>query len=187
MQIRVIHLLRLFAKIWKRIKMLALKKLFKSAGANIIFDPNDRFSYESITIGNDVFIGSGAKFSASESSINIGRKVMFGPNVTIMGGDHNTSVIGKYMFDVKEKQPGNDLPVLINDDVWVGCGVTILKGVTIGEGAIVAAGALVINSVEAYSIVGGVPAKKLSMRFSPEEIKKHKNILGISECAGYLE
>ena len=45
---------------------------------------------------------------------------MFGPNVAIIGGDHNTSEIGKYMYDIKSKLPENDLPVVIDDDVWVG-------------------------------------------------------------------
>jgi len=55
-------------------------------------------------------------------------------------------------------------PVVIEDDVWVGHGATILKGVKIGKGAIVAAGAVVTRDVESYSIVGGVPAKLIRVR-----------------------
>jgi len=66
--------------------------------------------------------------------------------VTILGGDHNTSVIGKAMFFVHTKRPEDDLPVVIEDDVWVGTRVTILKGVRIGRGAIVAAGAVVTRT-----------------------------------------
>lgn len=54
--------------------------------------------------------------------------------------------------------------VLINSNVWIGAKAIILPGVTIGEGAIVAAGAVVCKDVESYSIVGGVPAKKISIR-----------------------
>jgi len=164
----------------KRLFMMLLRYRFYNCGGNVIFDVMDIFSYSTISIGNDVFIGSGAKFSASQSSITIGNKIMFGPNVTIMGGDHNIGVVGSYMFDVKEKLPENDLPIIIKDDVWVGCNVTILKGVTIGQGSIIAAGSVVIKSVEPYSIVGGVPAKKISQRFSDSDIIKHKKILGIS-------
>ncbi|PCI61308.1 MAG: acetyltransferase [Gammaproteobacteria bacterium] len=153
---------------------------FCACGNNVIFHPFDLFSYSTISINDDVYIGPGAKFSASESSITIGNKVMFGPNVTIMGGDHNISVVGCYMYDVKEKLPENDLPIVIEDDVWVGCNVVILKGVTIGRGAVVAAGSVVIKSVEPYSIVGGVPAKKISQRFTDAEIIEHEKILGIN-------
>lgn len=172
--------LLLIASIFRRLKMICLKPLFKKYGSGFVFDPNDHFSYQTISVGNDVYIGPGANFSASVSSITLGNKIMFGPNVTIMGGDHNTSVVGAYMFDVKEKLPENDLPVVVEDDVWVGCGAIILKGVTIETGAIVAAGALVTKSVPAYSIVGGVPAKVIGMRFTEEELVKHKMIIGKS-------
>ena len=58
-----------------------------------------------------------------------------------------------------------DQPVVIEDDVWVGANVTILKGVTIGHGSVVAAGAVVTKSCPPYSIIGGVPAKILRKRF----------------------
>ena len=63
-------------------------------------------------------------------------------------------------------------PIVIEDDVWIGARVTVLGGVTIGRGAIVAAGAVVTKNVAPYSIVAGVPAKPLKMRFDEETIKK---------------
>jgi acetyltransferase-like isoleucine patch superfamily enzyme len=58
--------------------------------------------------------------------------------------------------------------VEICNDVWVGARVTILDGVKIGDGAIIAAGAVVTSDVEPYSIVGGVPARKLRNRMNSE-------------------
>ncbi len=124
-----------------------------------------------------VFFGPRAILHASASGIKIGSKVMLGPNVTILGGDHNIRVIGKYMFDVKTKLPENDLPVIIKDDVWIGASATILKGVKIGEGSVIAAGALVIKDVPPYSIVGGVPAKVIKYRFEEDKLKKHIELL----------
>ena len=71
-----------------------------------------------------------------------------------------------------------DQPVTIEDDVWCGANVTILKGVTIGRGSVVAAGAVVTKSFPPYSIIGGVPAKLLKMRFTPEQIEEHERKLG---------
>jgi acetyltransferase-like isoleucine patch superfamily enzyme len=157
--------------------MNVILSLFKKHGKNNVFFPTkSSFSYNNIILGNDVYIGPGANFS-SITIISIGNKVIFGPNVTIMGGDHNISAIGKYMYDVKEKLPGNDLPVVIEDDVWIGTGVIILKGVRVGTGAVVAAGSVVTKNVEPYSIIAGVPAKKIKMRFLDEEIIEHKRIL----------
>ncbi len=63
-------------------------------------------------------------------------------------------------------------PVTIGNDVWIGANAIILSGVTIGDGAIIAAGAVVTKNVEAYAIVGGVPAKLIKYRFSEEQIHK---------------
>ena len=50
-------------------------------------------------------------------------------------------------------------PVLIGNNVWVGCRAIILKGVTIGEGAVVAAGAVVTKDVPPFTLVAGNPAR----------------------------
>ena len=104
---------------------------------------------------------------------------MFGPGVTIITGDHRTDMIGRYMKTVgdNEKLPENDKDVIIENDVWVGANVTILKGVEIGEGSIVAAGSVVTKSVPPYSIVGGVPARVIKARFTPEQIEQHKEYI----------
>jgi maltose O-acetyltransferase len=53
---------------------------------------------------------------------------------------------------------------MIGDRVWIGSRATVLRNVTIGEGAVVAAGALVTQGVEPWSVVGGVPAKRIGSR-----------------------
>lgn len=54
--------------------------------------------------------------------------------------------------------------VTVCDHAWLSCRSIILPGVTIGEGAVVAAGAVVVKDVEAYSVVAGIPAKKIADR-----------------------
>jgi acetyltransferase-like isoleucine patch superfamily enzyme len=177
---RLINGILYVSKGLRRLKMYCYRFLFKDIGRKVIFDPRDDFSYSTISIGSNVFIGPGAKFSATESGISIGNKVMFGPNVTIMGGDHNTSKVGQYMYDIHEKRPEDDLYVIIEDDCWVGAGAIILKGVTLKTGTIVAAGSIVVKSTEPYSVVGGNPAKKLKSRFSNADLDRHIKLLGES-------
>lgn len=57
--------------------------------------------------------------------------------------------------------------VRIGHDVWIGHGVIVLPGVTVGDGAVLAAGAVVTKDVASYSIVGGVPARRIRDRFPP--------------------
>lgn len=58
--------------------------------------------------------------------------------------------------------------VTVGNDVWIGHGAILLPGVTVGLGAVVGAGAVVTKNVEPYTIVVGVPAKPLRMRFPPD-------------------
>ncbi len=62
--------------------------------------------------------------------------------------------------------------IIIEDEVWIGFGVTVMSGVHIGKGAIIAAGAIVVNDVPPYSIVGGIPAKVIKYRFDKKIIAK---------------
>jgi acetyltransferase-like isoleucine patch superfamily enzyme len=161
----------------------SLLKKFGSCGMNVSIRPGGVFaSPERIFVGNDVYIGPGAVFYATDCRITIGSKVMFGPHVGIMAGDHNTSVIGKSMFDIKAKLPENDQAVVIEDDVWIGFRATILKGVTIGKGSIVGAGSVVTSSVPPYSIAVGVPAKVVRKRWTDEQIAEHELLIS-SETA----
>jgi len=164
--------------VWRRFGMILLRPAFRKCGKRVLFDPADHFNFENVELGDYVSIGKGATFLATESRIILGNKVLLGPNVTIIGGNHNTSVVGKYMYDVLEKRPCDDQDVIIEEDVWIGANAIILKGVTIRRGAIVAAGALVNKDVPPYSIVAGVPARVIRLRFDDlETILEHERLL----------
>jgi virginiamycin A acetyltransferase len=61
---------------------------------------------------------------------------------------------------------------IIGNDVWIGYNALLMPGVKIGDGAIIASGSVVTKDVEAYSIVGGNPAKLIRKRFDDKTIKK---------------
>lgn len=163
----------------RRLKMAVLRPAFKRHGQNFVFDPDGQYSFRCIEVGDDVFVASGAIFRAGRTSIIIGSKVMFGPNSTILGGDHNTGCIGRFMFDVKDKRPDDDIDVVVEDDVWIGARAIILKGVRIGRGSVVGAGAIVTKDVPAYAVVAGIPARIVNTRFSMnvDTIEKHESAI----------
>jgi len=66
--------------------------------------------------------------------------------------------------------------ILLQNDVWVGHGVTIMSGVTVHNGAVIAANANVTKDVPPYAIVGGNPAQVIKYRFSSEQIADLLNI-----------
>lgn len=149
---------------------------FARTGVDFSFDPLGVYSYPNISVGDHVNLGYRPILIASRSRIVIGSHVMFGPQVTIRGGNHRIDLLGRYMRSVRddEKRPEDDPGVIIEDDVWVGTRAIILAGVTIGRGSVVAAGAVVTKSVQPYSIVGGNPARVLRMRWSKHEIDEHE-------------
>ena len=80
-------------------------------------------------------------------------------------------------MDSVSKKNGDDMPIIIEDDVWIGANAIILSGVTIGEGAIIGAGSVVTKNVEPYTIFAGNPAKKIKMRFTEDELLNHRQLL----------
>jgi acetyltransferase-like isoleucine patch superfamily enzyme len=114
---------------------------------------------------------------AGVSTISIGNKVMFGPSVTIVAGDHRTNIVGSFMYDVIEKLPENDLNVVIEDDVWIGANVLILKGVTIGKGSIIGAGSVVVKNISPYTVYVGTPSNKSWPRWDSNTIIVHEQQL----------
>jgi len=169
----------LWRRVWRRLRMLLLRHAFRRHGKHFVFDPDDFFTFENIEVGDYVSIGKGSALVAARSRIIFGNRCACGANVIIIGGNHNTSVVGQPQLLVStEKRPEDDQDVVVEDDVWVGSGAIILKGVRLGRGSIVAAGAVVTKEVLPYTIVGGIPAKIISMRFGEiETLLKHEDAL----------
>ena len=173
------NLLVLQGRALRRLRGWLLRPAFAQCGRNLRFDPNGSYTYSTIHIGDDVALGPGAVlWAVPPAYVEIRDKVMLGPNVTILAGDHMTDTPGAFMTDLHDKRPGDDLPVIIERDVWIGANVTILKGVTIGRGCVVAAGAVVTKSTEPYTVVGGIPAHRLRDRFTPEQVVAHEQFMG---------
>lgn len=170
--------------LFRRIKLNRDKRKLCSCGGNVKIEHFYNIAgYQNIVIGNNVYIGPRALIYSKKAKLVIGDYFLSGPGLTVITGDHRIDLVGRYIGDVKEheKMPENDQDVVIGTDVWCGANVTILKGVHIGDGAVIAAGSVVTKDIEAFSVVGGVPAKMIKMRFTPEKIVEHCRILKLDE------
>ncbi|TCD02013.1 hypothetical protein EZ449_19380 [Pedobacter frigidisoli] len=98
---------------------------------------------------------------AAGGKILIGEKCLIAQNVNLIGSNHS---IAKEHNILDQSWDDSKLNVIIGNDVWIGCGATILPGVKIGNGAIIAAGSVVVRDVEEYAIHGGIPAKFIKFR-----------------------
>jgi maltose O-acetyltransferase len=115
-----------------------------------------------ITIGNNSGIGKKAQIIGlgPESNLSIGDNVMMGPEVMILLSDHGHSRVDIPM----NEQSCYSSSIKIEDDVWIGARVIILKGVTIGKGSIIGAGAVVARDIPPYSVAVGTPARAIKSR-----------------------
>ncbi|QJD94406.1 CatB-related O-acetyltransferase [Mucilaginibacter robiniae] len=137
---------------------------------------------DNIITGRNFYIG---RDSQIETNCKIGNDVILGNKVALVGRyDHNFHEVGvpiRLASQIRDKDynwKGLNEKVVIEDDVWVGYGVIIMSGVKIGTGSIIAAGSVVTKDVEAYSIYGGNPAKKITERFpSLENKNEHITVL----------
>jgi acetyltransferase-like isoleucine patch superfamily enzyme len=108
---------------------------------------------KNVTINEYVFIDG-------YGTVKISDNVRIGHRTSIISEDHNYSSKNKPIF----KQEKIAEPVIINNDVWIGCDAKILKGVTIGNGAVIGAGSVITKDIPPYSVVVGNPGKIIKFR-----------------------
>tara|TARA_Y100000589_G_scaffold305927_1_gene320265 strand:- start:5907 stop:6500 length:594 start_codon:yes stop_codon:yes gene_type:complete len=114
-----------------------------------------------VEIGGNVSFNSNVMINARGiGKILIGKNVLIGPNVVVRNNNHNYENPSIPIINQGMKSG----EIIIEDNVWVSSNCVILPNCTIGEGSIIAAGAVVTKDIEPYSIVGGIPAKKIGDR-----------------------
>lgn len=128
-----------------------------------------------ITMGSYCYVGDNSKLW-SAVALTIGDRVLIGHNSSVFDSDThplNPAARHRQYVDIISKgHPSlidlREEPVIIEDDVWIGCNVVVLKGVTIGRGAVVGAGSVVTKDVPPHVIVAGNPARVVR-ELSPDE------------------
>ena len=153
------------------------KKQWQQANSHNLVVPVNQPPIDKIHIGKQTYGPLDVMFSNKENHLYIGNYCSLAANVKFLpSGDHPTNRISTYPFRTHcisgELEALSKGDIVVDDDVWIGYGSIILSGVHIGQGAVVAAGAVVNKDVPPYAIVGGVPAKVIRYRFSPELIEQ---------------
>jgi acetyltransferase-like isoleucine patch superfamily enzyme len=104
-----------------------------------------------IRIGRNVFINQNCTFY-DLGGLDIEDDVMIGPNVSILTSGHPLEPSQRRAAVIAK-------PIVIEKNVWIAAGATILGGVTVGENSVIAAGSVVTKDVPANTLVGGNPAR----------------------------
>jgi len=135
-------------------------------------------------VGREISIGAFTRFRGpvvmkGHGSISIGRYCAFGSDVRLVSTTHETFHANLQSDLQKRLGLGRMLsaaPIRVGHNVWVGDAALILGGLVIGDGAIVGAGAVVTNDVDAFGVVGGVPARRISDRFDHDVVEALQEI-----------
>ena len=107
-------------------------------------------------IGNNIFIGL---YDYLNGNVTIEDNVLIGPHCSILAGNHKFDPQTGW-FSARTEKDGDD-SVVIGSGTWIASGVTVTPGVKIGKANLICAGAVLTKSTEDYSIMAGVPAKKV--------------------------
>ena len=102
-------------------------------------------------IGRNVFVNQNCTFY-DLGGLDIADDVMIGPSVSLITSGHPLEPSRRRAFTIAK-------PIVIERNVWIAAGATIIGGVTLGENSVVAAGSVVTKNVPANSLVGGNPAR----------------------------
>ena len=141
----------------KRVKIKFLKMIVSRFPSNSIRVKALRMM--GFEVGKEVYIANNLTIAypnrKMDYKLKIGDRVAIAPNVTFVLSSHPN------WSRLREIYPEETGDICIKDDCWLGAGTIFLPNVTVGESSIVASGAVVNKDVEPWSIVGGVPAKKI--------------------------
>lgn len=138
--------------------------LYLTKGATLEVEAFDVYAGSRINVNADAKLSLGSGYMNHDcvidcfSSITIGYGVVISERVVIRDSD-NHAITSTENGELKSGEKPEAAPIVIQNHVWLGMNVVVLKGVTIGEGAIVAAGSVVTKDVPSHCLVAGVPAK----------------------------
>lgn len=167
-----------FGDLLKLLKSGRRKKQWHKLYPNSDTVPMNDFNFNHVKIGDYSYGELNVVDFGGDNFLEIKKFVSIAQNVTfVLNAEHNINTISTYPFKVKllklcESESFGKGNIIVDDDVWLGYGATVMSGVHIGQGAVVAAGSVVTKDIPPYAIVGGVPATIIKYRFDKQIIEQ---------------
>ena len=136
--------------------------------------PENVYMYENTKVENSTISAFLSKFIMKKGSAAA-------EGLSVHTGNH-MQLVGRFYRTITNEEKLNsgkvfDKDVVVEEDVWIGCNVTLLSGAHLGRSSVIAAGAVVTSDIPPYCIAGGVPAKPIKFKWTIEQIIEHESIL----------
>ena len=137
-------------------KQTLLKQLFAEIGEGCYIEApfHANWGGKHVHLGSHVYVNYNLTL-VDDTHIYIGDHVMIAPNVVIATGTHPIHP------GLRRKEAQYNLPVHIQDNVWLGAGCLVMPGVTIGENSVIGAGSVVTKDIPENVVAVGNPCRVL--------------------------
>lgn len=167
----------IFRYVYNSYIKIGLRKKYAYRSVNSIVNCPCFFNPSLVELHEQTRISTRLRLMSNKGKLIVNKYSSIAADCTIITQNHKSTVsIPQSWLDINHiNDVEND--IVIEEDVWVGHGVTLLYGTRLGRGCIVGANSLVNKEVPPYAVVAGSPAKIIAVKFSKEQILRHEKYL----------
>lgn len=149
-----------------------IQKLFKATGTRFFLEPPFRCDYGyNIAIGENFYSNYNCTI-LDGAPVTIGDNVLFGPNVSLFTAGHPLH------FEARNQSWEFALPIVIEDNVWIGGHVVVNPGVRIGKNSVIGSGSIVTKDIPADVVAAGNPCRVIRNITEADRITYAENLSG---------
>lgn len=170
------HIKNLKTFISRELKLIEFQNEWRSRNTHNNTIAGRIFPIDKVRVGNYSYGTLNViSYGNPDEQLNIGNYCSIAGGTTfILSGEHDYKRISTFPFSKVvlggESEAICKGPIIVEDDVWIGHGCTLISGVTIGKGAVIGAGSTIYRDIPAYAVYAG--NRVIKYRFSDEIINK---------------
>ncbi len=146
-------------------------------GTHVKIAPGSFLNEKNLYLEDYTMLQEGIRLISNEGRLIVKKYSVVASNCIFIPGTHRLKVGVPFYLAAKYHIGDEDKQIVIEEDCWVGAGCIVLPGVKIGRGSVVGAGSVVTKDVLPYSVVAGVPAKIIAVKFREEDVLLHEQVL----------
>lgn len=150
---------------------------FAKIGPHTIVKQNSQLVPSNMYLDDYVLIQDGNNFISNTGKLIVKRYSVISSGCIIVPGTHKLKVGVPFYLAAQNHIGDIDYDIIIDEDCWIGAGSILLPNIHIGRGTVVGAGSVVTKDTPPYSVVAGVPARVIGVKFDLQSCIEHEKCL----------